>query len=253
MCNFYGHKVSRIEFIRLKQIEKEFGTIAALNELQVLRSGFEYGNAPVLRKTAPNDFEIVSMHWEFIPSWITSVKQLEEARKQGIPWLNARSETVLSSRMFRDAALNRRCLVLASHFYEWRAFKPEGAKKENKYPYAIEVADAEYFYMAGIYNTYVNEDTGLVLESFAIVTTAANKLMAEVHNSKKRMPTILPDDLAWRWIMEDLTEPEIKELASFQFPSEYMNAYTIRKDFKTAPDPLEPFEYEDLPPLDITL
>jgi len=253
MCNFYGHKVSRTEFIRLKQIEKELGTIAALNELQVLRSGFEYGNAPVLRKCAPNDFEIVSMHLAFIPSWITSLKQFESAKKQGIPWLNARSETVLSSKMFRDAALHRRCLVLASHFYEWRSYKPDGAKKEIKYPYAIEMNYDDYFYMAGIYNTYQNEDTGVVLNSFAIVTTAANELMEVIHNSKKRMPTILPEDLAWRWIMEDLTEPEIQKIASYQLPSEEMYVYTIRKDFKTAPDPLEPFDYEELPPLDIAI
>lgn len=239
--------------IRLLQIEKEMGTVAALQELTVLRSGFEYGNAPVLRKSGPDDFEVVPMHWEFIPAWINSVEQLEAARKQGIPWLNARSETVLSSKMFRDAALHRRCLVLASHFYEWRAYKPEGAKKEIKYPYAIEVPEADYFYMAGIYNTYVNNETGVVLNSFAIVTTAANDLMAVVHNGKKRMPTILPDELAWRWIMEDLTEPDIQTIAAYQFPSEHMNAYTIAKDFKTAANPLAPFEYEDLPDLDIAL
>lgn len=253
MCNFYGHKVSRVEFIRLKQIEKELGTIAALNELKVMRSGFEYGNAPILIKSAPNDFDIVSAHWEFIPPWITTVPQLESARKQGIPWLNARSETLLQSKMFRDAALHRRCLVLASHFYEWRHYKPEGAKKENKYPYAIEMADADYFYMAGIYNQYTNENTGIVLTSFAIVTTAANELMETVHNAKKRMPTILPEDLAWKWLMEELTEPEIKQLSAYQFPSEEMYAYTIAKDFKTAFNPLAPYEYEDLPPIDIAL
>jgi putative SOS response-associated peptidase YedK len=253
MCNFYGHKVSRLEFIKLKQIEKQLGTLAALKELEQMKNGFAYGNAPVLRKTAPNDFEIVSMHWEFIPSWINSVEQLEAARKQGIPWLNARSETILSSKMFRDAALKRRCLVLASHFFEWRAYKPEAAKKENKYPYCIEVADTDYFYMAGIYNSYTNEDTGIVLNSFAIVTTAANELMAEVHNSKKRMPTILPEDLAWRWLMEDLTEQEIKEISSYQLASEQMHAYTIAKDFKTALNPLAPYEYEELPELDIDL
>lgn len=251
MCNFYGHKVSRTDYIRLKQIEKELGTIAALRELQVLRNGFAYGNAPVLRKSAPDDFEIVSMHWEFIPSWITSVGQLEAARKQGIPWLNARSETLLQSKMFREAALKRRCLVLASHFFEWRHYKPEGAKKENKYPYVIEMGDADYFYMAGIYNSYTNEDTGVVLNSFAIVTTSANDLMAAVHNAKKRMPVILPDDLAWRWLMEDLTEAEIKEISSYQLPSEHMHAYTIAKDFKTAQNPLEYFQYEELPELDI--
>jgi len=253
MCNFYGHKVSRLEFIKLKQIEKQLGTLAALKALEEMKNGFAYGNAPVLRKSAPNDFEIVTMHWEFIPSWIRSVEQLEAARKQGIPWLNARSETILESKMFRDASLKRRCLVLASHFFEWRAYKPEGAKKENKYPYVIEVAEADYFYMAGIYNSYTNEDTGVVLNSFAIVTTKANELMAEVHNAKKRMPTILPDELAWRWIMDDLSELQIKEIASYQLPSESMTAHTIAKDFKTSTNPLAPFEYEDLPELDLAL
>jgi putative SOS response-associated peptidase YedK len=92
-----------------------------------------------------------------------------------------------------------------------------------------------------------------VLNSFAIVTTSANELMNEVHNHKKRMPTILPDELAWRWIMEDLTEKEVKEIAAYQFPSEQMSAYTIAKDFKTAVNPLEPFDYEELPELDIAL
>ncbi len=253
MCNFYGHKVSKMDYIRLKRIEKELGTIAALNELQILKNGFAYGNAPILRKSAPDDFEIISAHWEFIPSWIDNVKQLETARKQGIPWLNARSETLLTSKMFRDAALNRRCLVLASHFYEWRHYKPEGAKKEIAYPYAIEVVDADYFYMAGIYNSYTNPETNKNLISFAIITGPGNELMETVHSKKKRQPTILTEDLAWRWIMEDLEEPEIKQIASYQLPSELMTAYTIKKDFKTSADPLEPFEYEDLPPLDIAV
>jgi len=253
MCNFYGHKVTRVEYIKLKQIEKQLGTIAALKELQQMRSGFEYGNAPVLRKTAPDDFEIVLMHWEFIPVWVKSMEEVKAARKQGIPWLNATSEKLLDSKMFRDAALKRRCLVLASHFYEWRGYKPEGAKKENKYPYAIEVNDADYFYMAGIWNPFTDRETGETFDCFAIVTTKANKLMAEVHNSKKRMPTILPEDLAWKWLMEDLTEQEIRDISAYQLPSEYMSAYTIAKDFKTALNPLEPFEYEELPEIDIAL
>ena len=254
MCNFYGHKVSRIEFIKLKQIEKQLGTIAALNELQKMRSGFDYGNAPIVIAKGKDDIEILSAHWEFIPEWITKLPQLEEARKQGIPWLNARTETLLSSRMFREAALERRCLVIASHFFEWRHYKPEGAKKEIAYPYIIGVNnDQDYFYMAGIYNQYENPTTHKILTSFAIVTTAANELMEVVHNKKKRMPTILPEDLAYDWVLGDLDEKRIKEIASYQFPSEEMWAHTIVKDFKTAFDPTTPFEYEELPELDIAL
>lgn len=253
MCNFYGHKVSRIEFIRLKQIEKQLGTIAAIKEAELLIDGFRYSDSIIIRKSAPNDVEIVSAHWEFIPVWVKDMEAVIEARKQGIPWLNATSEKLLESKMFRDAALKRRCLVLASHFFEWRAYKPEGAKKENKYPYVIGVNDADYFYMAGIWQPWTDKSTGEVLDTFAIITTKANTLMEEVHNAKKRMPTILPEDLAYRWIMDDLTEPEIKAISSYQFSSEKMFAHSIPKDFKALADPTTAFEYDELPALDIAL
>ena len=253
MCNYMGTNVTRVQYIRLKQIEKELGTLAALKELELMKSGFAYSNSLVLRKSAPGDFEIVPMHWEFIPVWVKTMEDVKAARKQGIPWLNATCEKLLESKMFRDAALKRRCLVLATHFYEWRHYKPEGAKKDNTYPYAIQMADQQYFYMAGIWQTWTDKSTGETMDTFAIVTTQANQLMAEVHNKKKRMPVILPDDLAWEWMMEDLPEQRIKEIASYQLPSEQMHAYTIAKDFRTALDPLAPFEYEDLPPIDIAL
>ncbi|MBL0146088.1 MAG: SOS response-associated peptidase family protein [Chitinophagaceae bacterium] len=126
-------------------------------------------------------------------------------------------------------------------------------QKENKYPYVIGVNDADYFYLAGIYNNWTDKSTGENIDTFAIVTTQANELMEVVHNSKKRMPTILPEDEAYRWIMDDLTEPQIKELAAYQLPSEYMYANTIPKDFKLLEDPTIEYEYEELPPIDIAL
>jgi putative SOS response-associated peptidase YedK len=253
MCNFLGHKVTRLEFIKLKQIEKELGSLAALNELQLLKSGFTYSNSPILKKSGPNDFEVASAHWEFIPIWVKTMTQVEAARKQGIPWLNARSETLLESKMFKDAALKRRCLVIASHFFEWRHYKPEGAKKDVAYPYIIGVKDTDIFYMAGIYNPFTDKETGETFDSFAIVTTQANELMEKVHNTKKRMPTILTEDLAYEWIMEDINEERIKQIASSQYPSELMYAHTIAKDFKTSAEPCEPFIFEELPNLDFAL
>lgn len=151
--------------------------------------------------------------------------------------------------MFRPSALKRRCLVIGSHFYEWRHYKPEGAKKDIAFPYAIEVKDSDYFYMAGIWQPWTDKSTGEMIDTFAIVTTKANSLMELVHNKKKRMPTILPEDLAWEWIMEDISEERIKDLASYQLPAEKMTAYSIAKDFKTALDPLASFKYDGLPEL----
>jgi len=60
-------------------------------------------------------------------------------------------------------------------------------KTAIKYPYHIGVKDREYFYMAGIWQAWTDTETGECVETFAIVTTAANRLMEQVHNSKKRM------------------------------------------------------------------
>ena len=92
-----------------------------------------------------------------------------------------------------------------------------------------------------------DKETGEIINTFAIITTKANKLMEQIHNTKKRMPTILTEKLAYEWIMEDLNEERIKEIASYQLPSQYMYAHTIVKDFKTAEDPTKEFIYEDLP------
>jgi putative SOS response-associated peptidase YedK len=52
------------------------------------------------------------------------------------------------------------------------------------------------------------------VDTCAIVTTQANLFMEQIHNSKKRMPTILTDDLAWEWMFGKLTEKRISEIES---------------------------------------
>jgi len=61
--------------------------------------------------------------------------------------------------------------------------------------------------MVGIWQPWTDKAIGEHVESFAIVTTAANRLMEQVHNSKKRMLTILNEDLAYEWIFGKLDEP----------------------------------------------
>jgi putative SOS response-associated peptidase YedK len=85
------------------------------------------------------------------------------------------------------------------------------------------------------------------MDTFAIVTTAANTLLAQVHNKKQRMPLILSEDLAWEWIQDGLSESRIREMAHYQFPSDLLEAVTIKKDFRVAADPIAVFTYEGLP------
>ena len=176
-------------------------------------------------------------------------------------WLNAKGENLFVNdkgrlSMYREGALNGRCLVLSSGFYEWKHIpvigkKGQELKQTQKIPYRIGVAnDSEYFFMAGVSREWTNENREQSADTFAIVTTKANDLMQQIHNTKKRMPVILPENLAYEWLFGKLDEKRITEIATTQYPSNEMSACSISKDFITALNHQEPFEYADLPPLE---
>jgi putative SOS response-associated peptidase YedK len=73
--------------------------------------------------------------------------------------------------------------------------------------------------------------------------------MSAIHNTKKRMPTILPEEQAYQWIQPNISKEEITRLAAFSIPSTQLSATTIHKDFRTSSHPTEPFEFEELPQL----
>ena len=72
-------------------------------------------------------------------------------------------------------------------------------------------------------------------------------MMEQIHNTKKRMPTILNEDLAWEWLFGNLSEARITEIAKYQLPAHAMQAETIAKNFRESADPVAPFQYNDLP------
>ena len=85
-----------------------------------------------------------------------------------------------------------------------------------------------------------------MVDCFALITTAANSLMEKIHNTKKRMPLILPESLAAEWISDSLDENRIQEIASYQIDSNKMEVYTIAKNFREAINPMEAFNYAEL-------
>jgi putative SOS response-associated peptidase YedK len=212
-----------------------------------LQSGFSYSNWPIIKGTAQN-FTIGNAHWELIAPWVKTTQEVQAGREK-FNTLNATAERLLESKLFKPATLNNRCLVLSSGFYEWRHFKPAGAKKEIAYPYFITLKEQPLFFMAGIFQPWTDKETGETMDTFSIVTTKANAFMEQIHNKKKRMPTILTETQASDWLNPSLSESKLMELASSVYDASYMNAYTIDKSFRTASDPLEQFEYEELPPL----
>jgi len=130
--------------------------------------------APVLRRNPEGQRQIDRLTWGLVPNW---TKSLKEARRP----INARSETVRTSGMFKGAFARRRCLVPVDLFYEWVAV-PDG-----KQPYAITRADDDPLVFGGVWESWKAPD-GSLLRTYAIVTTTANAEMSALHD---RMPVVL--------------------------------------------------------------
>lgn len=252
MCVYNGRRVSLQEFIRLKQMEKALRGMAK-SDVPV-QEGYTYRDWPILKPIKDkSDFEIVMAHWEFLPPVIAS-GEAHLGFRERYDTLNAKGETLLTSPLFGNAVRHGRCLVLSSHFFEYRHLEQTGKsgtvlKQKRKIPYVVTLPGHDYFFMAGVSQTTVDTESGEVGETFAIVTTEANKLMAQVHNSKGRMPTILPEDLAADWLLAELPDNRIVEIATYQYPAVKMAARPVRKDFRAAEDPTESFIHENVPDL----
>lgn len=125
------------------------------------------------------------LKWGLVPHF---TKDLKKARKP----INARSETVATSRMFKMAFAHRRCLVPASAYYEWED-GPEG-----KVPFAIARIDGDPVAFAGIWEEW-NAPDGETIRTFATMTTEANR---QLHGIQLRMPVII-EKVDWpMWLGE---------------------------------------------------
>lgn len=96
--------------------------------------------------------------------------------------INARAETIDKKPMFIKSFKNRRCIIPASGFYEWKRVNGKNTK------YRITMNDNSIFSMAGLYTSY-NDDQGNRCFSYVIITTQPNPKVSSIHN---RMPAILP-------------------------------------------------------------
>lgn len=158
-----------------------------LFEVEPLEAEPRYNVAPtenviVVRPTEPGKREAVRMRWGLVPS---SAEAIDD-----VPLLiNARCETVGDKPSFKDSFRERRCLVVADGFYEWR---DDGKEKR---PYWIHLARGGPFGFAAIWDLWEGEDGPL--ESVAILTTDATEDIAPIHD---RMPGVLDHHQVKRWL-----------------------------------------------------
>ena len=174
-----------------------------------------YNGAPgqellVIRENHRTDERSLDLiKWGFVPNWTPEAKPK-------IKSVNARAEGIASSRMFAEAYAKRRCIIPVDNYFEWR--EEDGAKQ----PYAIGMTDGAPFALAGLWDNWKNPESGEWQRTFAVITVAANAMMAEIHH---RMPAILrPEDCA-RWIGPEADPRDL--LVSY--PAEAMRMWRVSR------------------------
>ena len=158
---------------------------------------------PVILNADPKS--IVLSPWGIKPPWLV--------KRDGL--INVRAETLREKRTFQKDLADRRCLVPADGFYEWKV-APGG----KKVPIRIVRRDGGLFAFAGIWEV---EKDGAAEPRFAIITTRANDLMRPIH---LRMPVILTPDQERLWLSGNTPVSELLELLE-PAPSEDLRAYEI--------------------------
>lgn len=150
--------------------------------------------------------ELIRLKWGLLPPWAAQ-------RSGGEALINARAETVPIKPAFRGAFLNRRALIPASGFYEWRR---EGKSKQ---PFFIHLQGGTLFAFGALYEELPAPG------SCALITTAANGLIAPIH---QRMPLIIPEALYRPWLDPQSSPEKLQDMLR-PYPADQMEAYPVSR------------------------
>lgn len=153
--------------------------------------------------------ELVTLRWGLIPSWASDFHI-------GNRLINARAETLTEKPSFRQALTQRRCLVLADGFYEWKS------QGKGKQPYFIQREDKHPFAFAGLWDCWTKSEPAV--ESCTIITTPANTHLETIHD---RMPAILTEDAIADWLDPDVHNTDVLTSLLIPYSAEKMTVYPV--------------------------
>jgi len=196
-----------------KELEERFDAGFYSEDLVRYKPLPNYNVAPshILPVILNNDKRHFSpVRWGFIPFWATD-------KNIGYKMINARIETALEKTSFKKAFENKRCLVPADGFYEW---KKTGNSKQA---FRILLKDESIFAFAGLWSKWTSPKDGAEILSFTIMTQKPNGLVEDIHD---RMPVILRKDHEEAWLNNDVSPSELVKLLE-PYPEEEMKAYPV--------------------------
>lgn len=172
---------------------------------------------------------LVALKWGLIPPWATDSASAAKM-------INARSESVHEKPSFREAFRQRRCIIPADGFFEW--------KKGHKQPVYIHDTSEKPLAFAGIYSFWHNA-RGERVDTCAILTTAANTAIEAIHH---RMPVILDSAAQQIWLRKAIHQPELLLPLLKAYPAEQTAWHhvdpAVNKVSVNAPENIQPYTPE---------
>jgi putative SOS response-associated peptidase YedK len=163
-----------------------------------------------------NPRKLLLTRWGMKPAWFTKV-----SKRDGL--INVRVETLREKHTFLQDLEERRCLIPADGFFEWKA-----VSNEKKAPFRITGEDGKLFAFAGIWEN--NDEDGKQEPHFAIITTQADAFMQPIHS---RMPVILDDTEESVWLSDQARVPDLLAILESP-PSHKLRAYEVSRSVNKA-------------------
>lgn len=223
MCGRFASKA------KPEQVKKEF-KVGKLNS-NLFEPRFNIAPSQMIDAVfAPEAERIFSqLKWGLIPHW---AKDAEIGKRM----INARAETITEKPSFREAFKNRRCIIPASGFYEWQRQGTGG-----KQPFYFYLKDKEVFGFAGLWESWIDKQTGEELETCTIITTEANDVLKPVH---ERMPVILKPANYDEWLNAKFKNTDKLQELLKPYPAEEMDSHAVSKNInypdRDSPDLIKP-------------
>ena len=223
-----------------EELENRYG--ATLIDPDEYRPSYYYhafGLPQIPAICTPEPDKIRLLRWGLIPSW---TRNLDDANIIRYKTFNARAESIDKKPSFSSSVRSKRCIIPVKGFFEWQHTGKE------KIPWYIFHHENDILSIAGLFDEWIESNTGEKYSTFSIVTTDANELMAEIHNSAKRMPVILDRTSEADWLKQPASLDDILQLLA-PCPSEILKAHPVsplindKGANRNTPDLIKPYSY----------
>lgn len=226
-----------------EELENRFG--ATLIDTDKYRPSYYYHafalpEMPVICSGDPGRLRL--FRWGLIPSGTENSEKADDIKYKTF---NARAESLMEKPSFAAAFRSKRCIIPVKGFYEWQHRGPE------KIPWYIYGSNNEIVLLAGLYDNWVSDKTGEIINTFTVITTTANDLLAEIHNSAKRMPVVFGEGEEKVWLNQSTSVSSLAEVLRPAAP-EILKAHTIgplvnsKNAEKNTPEVIRPYSYGNL-------